>query len=274
MNTERPGNQNDVSAPKANENLTSEQIAQIDATRDRDRTRLADHERSEARRGDLSDFVIDHWDETRDSTTCFGIEVDPSYVPDHLVDVLLKIEAETGFDLIMDGLAPEDVGLLVTQELATQSLEAQAAQKHDDLATVIETTEELKQSKDSYANLIADLRASGASNAEIILTLKDNPDVPEAERAKLTKFSQIIEIAKRVPEDAEVINHRIGQLDFANGVPDPVNFAKAFILDAASGVSEATQTAVAETLGIERPNIDVNTGGDIADVFEKGIGMR
>lgn len=106
-----------------------------------------------------------------------------------------------------------------------------------------------------------------------------HPDVPKSERGKWQAFGRIVTIAAAVPEDHTVITARLNQLDMSQGVPDPVGFARAFIFDnpstqLASGVSEATQAAIAEGLGIERPALDVTTGSDMTDVFEKGVGTK
>lgn len=103
--------------------------------------------------------------------------------------------------------------------------------------------------------------------------------VPEAERSRLQSFNQIMTIADRVPEDSPIIRQRINQLDMSQGVPDPIGFARAFIFDSPrgqlpSGVSEATQAAIAESLNIARPAVDVTTGSEMTDVFENGVGTR
>ena len=141
------------------------------------------------------------------------------------------------------------------------------------------TTEQAAEQRDAYEDLMEEQMSSGKSNAEIILALAWDLRVPEAERVKLAQFAAIIEIANSVPADAEIILARVETVDLSSGVPDPKQFAQAFIFDTPgsalpSGVSEATQIAVAEVLGFKRIELDVMTGSEMTDVFEKGIGTR
>ncbi len=256
-----------------------DQSKTVSDARAADRAAAAAQEIPDDRRAQLAGFVLDNWDESDGETTCFGVAVDPGLVPDKLVDLLVRIETDTGFDLIADGLGPADIGDLLSQELSTHTAEAAANDWQSEMEAKNAETQRLAESREDYAGLIEKLRTSGKTNVQIVLELADHPSVPEAERVKLAKFAQIIEIADRVPQDAVVIGARIEQIDLARGFPDPVGFARAFVFDnpgsvLPSGVSDATQDAVAEVLGIERPQPNVATGGDMNEIFEKGVGTK
>lgn len=254
-------------------------IEAIDEDRSDQRVRLAELEQPEDRRATLAALVLDNWNETDGSTTCFGVEVDPAMVPEKLVDLLHQIETDFGFDLFNDGLEPADIGDLLQGQLEASQAEAAAEQNAMVLAQETARTEQVAEQRDAYKDLVEEQVSSGKSNAEIILALARDSRVPEVERIKFAQFAAIIEIANSVPADAEIILARVETVDFSSGVPDPKQFARAFIFDTPgsalpSGVSEATQIAVAEVLGIERPDLDVVTGSEMTNVFEKGIGTR
>lgn len=254
-------------------------IEAIDEDRSDQRVRLAELERPEDRRATLAALVLDNWSEADGSTTCFGIEVDPAMVPEKLVDLLHQVETDFGFDLINDGLEPADIGDLLQGQLEASQAEAAEEQNAMVLAQETARTDQAAEQRSAYKDLIEEQVSSGNSNAEIILALAQDPRVPATERVKLAQFATIIEIAQEIPVDAGIILARVETVDLSSGVPDPKQFAQAFIFDTPgnalpSGISEATQIAVAEVLGIERPELDVVTGSEMTDVFEKGIGTR
>jgi len=250
-----------------------------DEARKNKRRALSAKEQPEDRRTALAGLVLDNWQEVDGTTSCFGVEVDPQMVPEKLVDLLERIEAEFGFDLIEDGLEPADIGDLLNDQLQADHAEHDAVKDRNTLAHETARTAQKSASKEAYRDLIEAARVSGKPNAEIIAELSQNPQVPEAERVKLAKSAQIIDIASTVPADAEITLVRVDQINLSNGVPDPVGFARAFVFDnpgsaLPSGVSDATQDAVAEVLGIERPKPSVKTGGDMNEIFEKGVGTK
>lgn len=280
MNAESPDRQ--PQQPKPIERPTDEALPPletVDHKRADHRAYLAEIEQPDDRRAMLAGLVLDNWRETAGSTTCFGIEVDPAMVPEKLVDLLHQIETDFGFDLLNDGLEPADIGDLLQGQLEASHAEAAAEQNALVLAQETARTDQAAQQLSAYKDLIGEQVSSGKSNAEIILALAQDPSVPAAERVKLAQFATIIEIAQEIPADAEIILARVETVDLSSGVPDPKQFTQAFIFDTPgsalpSGVSEATQIAVAEVLGIERPELDVVTGSEMTDVFEKGIGTR
>ncbi|WP_306046562.1 hypothetical protein [Nioella sp. MMSF_3534] len=167
----------------------------------------------------------------------------------------------------------------VALELAAETEVAETAAEVSATEAEASATEEAETNEESYRALLGSVEYRNASNAEKIAMMSNHPDVPESERAKWQSFGRILSIAAAAPEDHAVIATRLNQLDLSQGAPDPVGFARAFIFDSpnsqlSSGISEATQAAIAETLGIERPALDVTTGSDMTDVFENGVGTR
>lgn len=162
------------------------------------------------------------------------------------------------------------------EEMALEEITEEEA---EETATETQVNAEMEASEEGYRALLASDEFRNISNAEKIAMMSNHPDVPESERAKWQSFGRIMAIAAAVPEDHAVIATRLNQLDMSQGAPDPLGFARAFIFDSpnsqlSSGVSRATQSAIAETLGIERPALDVVTGSEMTDVFENGVGTR
>ena len=161
-------------------------------------------------------------------------------------------------------------GLQATEEVTEVELGAELA--NEELAEAAET-------EGAWATVSASPEYQNANNADKIAILLGTNGLPEEIKVRVQAFSQILAIADRVPADAPIVRQRINQLDLSQGVPDPVGFARAFIFDSPtsqlpSGVSEATQQAVAESLGISRRDVDVTTGSEMTDVFEKGVGTQ
>jgi len=149
--------------------------------------------------------------------------------------------------------------------------------RQQELVSELDINSETKTSELIYKDRIKQLKSSGKSNVEIINALVNDESVPESERVKLRSFQAIMDIAQAVPEDAQVIGIRLNTIDFSGGIPDPKGFATWAIFDSSklpSGVSEATQNAVAAKLGIIRHKHTVNSGGDVKDVFRKGHGTE
>lgn len=167
--------------------------------------------------------------------------------------------------------------IIEAESATTDALDAEADAEDEQTADYEEFTETVETTTESYRAAVEELE--GQPNTSKIQTLIADERVPEEYKEQLRAFSQILAIADRVPADAPIVRQRINQLDLSQGVPDPVQFARAFIFDNStsqlpSGVSEATQQAVAESLGISRRDVDVTTGSEMTDVFEKGIGTQ
>ncbi|RUS63642.1 hypothetical protein EGN72_03090 [Pseudorhodobacter sp. E13] len=157
-----------------------------------------------------------------------------------------------------------------------EETQTEASQARLEQAEAAETAA-VKATEVSYQEAVNEL--TGLPNTEKIQRLIADERVPASEKARLQSFSQIIAIADQVPQDAPLVRQRINQLDMSQGVPDPVRFARAFIFDSPnsqlpSGVTQATQEAIAASLGIERRPLEVTTGSEMTEVFEQGVGTR
>ena len=154
--------------------------------------------------------------------------------------------------------AHEELDTTLEAEDATLEVE-DATLEVEDRALDLEETEaeaiaaEDAEVADQYTNTVREMRAAGKTNTEIIAALANNEAVPASERAKLQSFNRILSLASSVPADREIIAARINQMDMSQGVPDPVQFIQSAIFsspDYNSGVSQATQDAIAAEFGI------------------------
>lgn len=176
-------------------------------------------------------------------------------------------------------------GMTVEAELeTTDALDAESEAEEEETldeaqvtSELAETTETIEVTAESYRTAVEELQ--GQANTSKIQTLIADERVPEEYKEQLRAFSQIMTIADRVPADAPIVRQRINQLDLSQGVPDPVGFARSFLFDGPeshlkSGVSDATQDAIAEELGIVRKEFSATTGGDINDIYKNGVGTK
>ncbi len=212
----------------------------------------------------------------------FGIEPKNDPVADQLTDILFAYEQaqlERGRD-DYDVTAEERRRLdrvvergFIEQEHVKLD-EAESAEADLDEAEAAEDVE----AADEYADIIREMKVKGKSNTEIIAELTNNEAVPASERAKLRSFNRILNLAAAVPADREVIAARINQMDMSQGVPDPVRFIQTAIFsspDFDSGVSQATQDAIAAEFGITptRPDRPRNAS-EMQTTLREGRGTR
>jgi len=169
-------------------------------------------------------------------------------------------------------------GMTIEAEAATtDALDAEADAEDEQTADDEEFTETVEATAESYRAAVEELE--GQPNTSKIQALIADERVPEEYKEQLRAFSQIMTIADRVPADAPIVRQRINQLDLSQGVPDPAQFARSFLFDGPeshlkSGVSDATQGAIAAELGIVRNEFSVTTGGDINDIYKNGVGTK
>ena len=257
--------------------LTPQAVTAIEQAQAGQKKTLAASEKPDHRRAALATLVMDHWQDNADQFTCFGVPVQPDMVPEKIVDYLVAIETDTGLDLAEDGLEAEDIGALLRDKLTTSAatVELQTIQGHQNAEET--KLDQKAQTKANYQAATDQLKADGKSNVEMVLALANNPDVPVTERAKLQAFRTIINIAQTTPADAKIITERLNRQNFSDGIPEPESFVYWAIFDSPnvpSGVSEATQEAIATKLGIVRHKYTVKTGGDVKDVFDTGFGTE
>lgn len=161
-------------------------------------------------------------------------------------------------------------GLQATEEVTEVKQEAELA---------VDEQAEADETEGAWATVSVSPEYQNANNADKIAILLRTDGLPEEIKARVQAFSQILAIADRVPADAPVVRQRINQLDLSQGVPDPVQFACSFLFDGPdshlkSGVSDATQDAIAAELGIVRNEFNAATGGDINDIYKNGVGTK
>jgi hypothetical protein len=159
----------------------------------------------------------------------------------------------------------------------TDALDAEADAEDAQTADDEEFTETVEATVESYRAAVDELE--GQPNTSKIQALIADERVPEEYKEQLRAFSQIMTIADHVPADAPIVRQRINQLDLSQGVPNPVGFARSFLFDGPeshlkSGVSDATQDAIAAELGIVRNEFSATTGGDINDIYKNGVGTK
>ncbi|MBN4047923.1 hypothetical protein JYT75_01240, partial [Oceanicaulis sp. AH-315-P02] len=121
-----------------------------------------------------------------------------------------------------------------------------------------------------FKGAVAEIRENNPeiTNVEICATLLKAPDqIPPTEIAKLQSFVRIQELAA-TPEDAAIVTAKINNLNFDNGIPDPVLFVQGQIFNDPN-LSEASKDAIATELKIPRPTLvtgsDINKAMDAVD---------
>ncbi len=245
---------------------------------------LRDHEAKEVRKdrhAAIFQFVIDN--------DCFGHDWEQPDIPDKPIQILAEYEAskrerKPDYDItkkpvkivarVLEKALKEEAREIETAEKA----EIVAAEKTETISEIVAT--KIKQeavaeaaSYESFRNSIKDLPWEEQFNL-----IAKNEAMPKTERDKARTYVAI-QAAAQTEADAALIASKIEGLPITEGLPDPVSFAQAFIFDSpdsvlSTGVSEATQEAVAELLGIERPAPKVVTGSDMTDLYTKGVGTR
>lgn len=198
--------------------------------------------------------------------------------PDYVLGKKEKLEKLTL--VVQQGLEIRQTDKTETSEVANKIEERSVKEEIDaeKKEAVVQTDKSLKD----YQDLLASPELKGLSNTQRIAALlkPENIDkVPASERLKLQAFNRILAIADAVPEDGAIIRERLNKADFSQGVPSPQAFVRWAIFDSpdsqiSSGISDATQEAIAAELGIDRPELSVVTGSEMNDVFDKGVGTR
>lgn len=242
-------------------------------------SRRSEVESLENRNARLADLVMDHWDQTDGVATCFGIPVDPDLVPDKVVAWLAQIETDYELDLIVSlqnrELSPADVGDFLLTEIGHVAMETA-------LSNEIRKTTGKEAAKASYEAQVAKWQADpdwhAKSNRAKVADILSHPDVPESEKAKWRAFQAILSIASTNAADHTIVTARFEQVDVFNA-PSAESFARSFIFDSLdsqikTGVSQVTQRAIAARLGIVRNTSAVKTGGDVNNIYKRGVGTE
>lgn len=140
------------------------------------------------------------------------------------------------------------------------------------------TIERRKDGADRRAAWMAQFNGDFVAMVEAADTFPTDGDpLLAAEQARLKQFQQVLSVAAAVPADAAIIRERVRMVDFSAGVPDPVQFARVAIFDrpgTPSGVSVATQTAVAEALGVTLNQHQPRTASELQYALAEGRGTE
>jgi len=192
-------------------------------------------------------------------------------------------------DFDVTSLSPKKLARLLSRKFETEASETKVIDRNEAEAQVnaeeLEARSELVDDKEEEAESSEDkaegyeafVQSLAGSNVDKISAMLASHHVPEAEKAKLRAFQAILDIAAAVPEDHQIVRSRLNAVDFSRSIPSPRSFATWAIFDstnAPTGISEATQNAVAASLGIKRNRYSVQTGGDVNEVFQRGYGTE
>ena len=248
--------------------------------------KIAPAERKRVRCAEIGEALYEMHLDDGEGKKCLSGFIEGGAFPDQTNEVLYQAELKKRarrpeFDIM--SLPPKALARLLAQglqeeeETVTQEKTAETAE-----TTKAAETELSSQAENKEATLSAfqTWYAEQDGPLDAINNAQTMPDGLEAQKARLLQFKHMLTIARQVgPQDHAVISRQMARMDMSQGVQDPVSFARAFIFDSpnsqiSTGVSEAVQTAIADSLGIERPVLDVTTGSEMTDVFEKGVGTR
>ncbi len=219
--------------------------------------------------------------------------IDGGAFPDQTNECLFNVEEKKRArrpDFDVTTLPPKalarllDQGVQIEAETTTEEESAETAMTAEAAAVGEESEEEAgtQAAEDKEATLSAfqTWYAEQSGPLDAIQNAHTMPEGLEAQKARLMKFQSMLTIARQVsPQDYTVISRQMAKLDMSQGVQDPVAFARAFVFDSpnsevSTGVSDAAQNAIAAKLGIVRNQFDVKTGGDVNDIYKKGVGTE
>lgn len=115
---------------------------------------------------------------------------------------------------------------------------------------------------------------AGKSQREKVADILAHPATPESVKENWRDFQRMLDIASANKADTALITAQYDQLDIWNP-PSAERFARSFIFDDPgsdihTGVSAATQAAIAAELGVTLPSGEPKTGGDANDVYTRG----
>ena len=212
-----------------------------------------------------------------------GVYLESEAFPDTINACLYDFECEyrerkPGYDLTKE--SPKRLARILQRGLKAQTKTDGKEQEIVSETAKRESAETAEDSLTTYQNAVDSL--SGLSNMEKIHELLNNPTysevIPATEKAKLLQFQQVLLIASANEADKAIVTQSLSRIDLSNP-PKVQDFVRAFIFDSPdshikSGVSEATQQAIAQQLGIVRHERPVVTGGDMQELFTQGIGTE
>ena len=166
--------------------------------------------------------------------------------------------------IVREHLVNQDIDAVEADQTGTVSQrEARADSKDTEFANFQALKEGLEQDEAWLAK----------PKAEQVADILGHPATPESVKATWRQYLKVLEIAAQHEADGAIVAAQFEKVDIWN--PPPIeSFVSSFIFAEESGVSAATQTAIAAELNIQRPDLDVDTGSQMNDVFKKGVGTK
>ena len=290
-------------APR-DEAVPQRSLDDISAQHDAEQTALAETiaraEQKRVRCAQIGEALYEMHMDGGDGEEYLAVYIGGDAFPDQTNEILYQAESnrrERSSDFDIMNLPPRTLArvlerglqaadeITAVEESADLVVDAQTAQAHMLAhAQNAENTAEaaMDAAEDKEATLAAFQNWYGEQNGPLdaLQNAHTMPAGLDAQKARLIQFQRMASIAQTIsPQDHKVISRQLDRMDMSHGVQDPVSFARAFIFDSPNsqirtGVSEAAQIAIAECLGIERPTLEVTTGSEMSDVFEKGVGTK
>lgn len=167
----------------------------------------------------------------------------------------------------------------LTRKLLSNAAENEVeAVQNDEAIKQNEEADSAEQEADSFAEFKAQLEQDESwlakPKAEQVADILNHPATPEEVKATWRQYLRVLDIAARNKADSAIITASFDKVDIWNP-PSAESFARSFIFDNPgsdlnTGVSAATQAAIAAELGITLPPSEPKTGGDANDVYERG----
>ncbi len=267
--------------------------AQHDADQAAVAEKIAPAEQKRVRRAEIGEALYEMHMDGGEGEKYLASYIEGGAFPDQTNEVLYQAELKyrarrPDFDIM--SLPPKALARLLERGIQVQAEQTDAetteeTEARNDAAVLVEETEEeaatdAAEDKEATLSAFQSWYAKQNGPLDAINNAHTMPEGLEAQKARLMQFQRMLTIARQVsPQDHAVISRRMAKMDMSQGVQDPVAFARAFIFDSpnskvSTGVSQAAQNAIAAELGIVRNQFDSNTGGDINDIYKKGIGTE
>lgn len=205
---------------------------------------------------------------------CLGQYVEHETFPDGPNKCLYDYEQKkqsTNPDFDVTTQSPKRLARILQRGLVTVEKTAGIEEKTETAEITEEKDASYAAQKELWKN---DENWQAKFNQAKVADMLAHPDVPESEKAKWQDFHAILTIASANEVDKAIVTASFEQVDIFNA-PSAESFARSFIFDSPdsqikTGVSDATQQAVAESLGITLPKEEPKTGGDVNDLYAKG----
>ena len=167
---------------------------------------------------------------------------------------------------------------IVREHLINQDIDAVEVDQADVAGELKDEASEARTEASSFAEFKAQLEQDESwlakPKVEQVADILNHPATPEEVKATWRQYLRVLDIAARNEADSAIIAASFEKVDIWNP-PSAESFARSFIFDNPgsdlnTGVSAATQAAIATELGITLPPREPKTGGDANDVYTHG----